>query len=95
VASVFAVVAEVVVALAAWLPVCSIAYTAWVCMKKICSTTKGVVCEATAGAPHPAGHATPAEHAFLFGACCQTFVEHASELILQSFSIRKGIHSSS
>jgi hypothetical protein len=75
--------------------VCSIGCIAWVYMKNICSTIIGMAVEASDGVPHPAGQAAPFEYASLLGACCQTYVEgiHTSELILQSFSIRKGIHS--
>jgi hypothetical protein len=51
-----------------------------------------VVVETTAvGVPHPGASAYLARHAFHLGACCQTSAEciHTSELILQSFSIRK------
>jgi hypothetical protein len=48
--------------------------------------------EATiAGVRHPVGLAALAGHASRLGAYCQTSAEgtHTSELILQSFSIRK------
>jgi hypothetical protein len=47
--------------------------------------------EANAGVPHPVGFAVLARYAFRLGAYCQTSVEgiYTSELILQSFSIRK------
>ena len=61
-------------------------------MRNICSIVSGVVVEATtAGVPDPTGLAALAGHASLLGACCQTSVEGilTSELILQSFIIRK------
>jgi hypothetical protein len=60
-------------------------------MKNICSTVIRVTVEATTGVPHPAGQAAPAEYASRPSAYCQTSMEgiHTSELILQSFSIKK------
>jgi hypothetical protein len=52
------------------------------------------VAVATAAAvPHLGVPAAPAEHAFHLCACFQTSIEsiHTSDLILQSFSIRKDI----
>jgi hypothetical protein len=47
--------------------------------------------------PLPRVPAAPAEHAFHLCTCSQTSVEsiHTSDLIMQSFSIRKGIWKSS
>jgi hypothetical protein len=49
------------------------------------------------GVPHLAGHAALAGCTFVLGNYGPTSVEgiHTSELILQSFSIRKGVQSSS
>jgi hypothetical protein len=70
----------------------SIARTAWVCIKNICSTDNGgggggsYCCWGSSSCWHVA----TAEHACLLGACCQTSIEgiHTSSLILQSFNIR-------
>ena len=61
-------------------------------MRNICSIIIGVVVVAiAAGVPHPMVLAALAGNAFHLNAYCQTSVEgtHTSELILQSFSIRK------
>jgi hypothetical protein len=77
--------------------VCPIACTAWVCMKNICFTFIGGGRGGNAGAPHPVGHAALVEYASLLGAYSQISMEgiHTLVLTLQTFSIRKGIQSSS
>jgi hypothetical protein len=57
------------------------------------SSSGVVVAVAVAGVPHPAGLATPAEHAFLLCVCFLTSAEcnHTSELILQILQHKKRV----
>jgi hypothetical protein len=74
-----------------------IACIAWVYMKNISSTDIGGGGGGNCWGAPSYGLAALAGYASRLGACCQTSVEgiHTSQLISQSFSIRKGIERSS